>query len=171
MRRDDFPEKRVVFVPEGQTIVAQRFNAGLGQTRGRVPEGRLTQLTTTAHSAVPMGLDAATPLTQCLKHWAILTSPSGTNPSRRSNVHCLNQPRHSKPYLSAIRVNAALLRFDSSGGFFSLPFSSVKTARVPGAYFRFHTEQRLSLPTNLILRPAVAPRLMSRRSQRRRYRN
>jgi hypothetical protein len=62
-----------------------------------------------------MGLDAATPLTQCLKHWAILTSPSGTNPSRRSNLHCLNQPRHSKPYLSAIRVNTALLRFDSGG--------------------------------------------------------
>jgi hypothetical protein len=71
--------KRVVVVPEGQRIIAQRFNAGLGQTRERVPEGRLTHLTTTAAFSRPSGTRRSASANPVLKHWAIFRSPSGTN--------------------------------------------------------------------------------------------
>ena len=67
-----FRLRLTVAVPEGQTIIAQRFNAGFVATPGQVPEGRLKCGSVQIFNR-PFGTCTAATLFPALKRRAIVT--------------------------------------------------------------------------------------------------
>src|SRR5438034_1210133 len=74
-------EDRCVGVPQGQSRIAQRFNAGSDAERSRVPKGRLRSNPTPHPSAVPSGLFCHAGCFPALKRRAILKMSLRTNKS------------------------------------------------------------------------------------------
>src|SRR5207244_1111008 len=70
-------EDRCFGVPQGQSRIARRFNAGLDAERSRVPKGRLRSNPTTSPSAVPSGLFWHARCFPALKRRAILKMSLG----------------------------------------------------------------------------------------------